>query len=77
MASRIAAEKGPQTTAPSGSLLDCVGNTPLLKLSKIVRPYRPVEIYAKAEWFNPTAPGPFGWRHGREGDRDDVASSLE
>jgi cysteine synthase B len=35
------------------SLLACVGNTPLLKLSRIARQFEPVEIYAKAEWFNP------------------------
>ncbi len=30
-----------------------VGNTPLLRLGRIARDARPVEIYAKAEWFNP------------------------
>jgi cysteine synthase B len=53
MASRIAGEKVSRTTPPASSLLECVGNTPLLKLDRIARPYRPVEIYAKAEWFNP------------------------
>ena len=37
----------------NGSLLACVGNTPLLRLSRIAQAYTPVEIYAKAEWFNP------------------------
>jgi cysteine synthase B len=37
----------------AGSLLRCVGNTPLLQLSRISQPYHPVEIHAKAEWFNP------------------------
>jgi cysteine synthase B len=30
-----------------------VGNTPLLRLEKVAREVHPVEIYAKAEWFNP------------------------
>lgn len=30
-----------------------VGNTPLLRLSCLEREVAPVEIYAKAEWFNP------------------------
>jgi cysteine synthase B len=53
MSSRLAAEK--QTTArlPADSLLACIGNTPLLRLERIARQYSPVEIYVKAEWFNP------------------------
>ena len=42
-----------QITGLSGDLLACVGNTPLLKLSRVARSVAPVEIYAKAEWFNP------------------------
>ena len=53
MASRIAAETMSSTSDRSGSLLECVGNTPLLKLGRIARPYAPIEVYAKAEWFNP------------------------
>jgi len=35
-------------------ILDQVGNTPLLRLTRITRGISPrVEIYAKAEWFNP------------------------
>jgi len=34
-------------------LLDRIGNTPLLKLGRIVSDFPGVEIYAKAEWFNP------------------------
>lgn len=33
--------------------MDLVGNTPLIDLSKSTREVVPVEIYAKAEWFNP------------------------
>ena len=53
MANRIATEKRSQPGALTGSLLDCIGNTPLLKLTRIAQPYSPVEIYVKAEWFNP------------------------
>lgn len=34
------------------SILNLIGNTPLLKLEKL-NPFRKIEIYAKAEWFNP------------------------
>ena len=34
-------------------LLDRIGNTPLLKLERIVTGFPNVEFYAKAEWFNP------------------------
>jgi cysteine synthase B len=33
--------------------LDCIGNTPLLRLSSIGREFPNVEFAAKAEWFNP------------------------
>src|ERR1044071_5409197 len=32
---------------------ELVGNTPLLRLRHVTAPARGVEIYAKAEWFNP------------------------
>ncbi len=53
MSSRIAADKVSRGTAPSDSLLDFVGNTPLLKLRRIAAACHPVEIFVKAEWFNP------------------------
>jgi cysteine synthase B len=34
-------------------LLDCIGNTPLLRLERVEPIYPNVEFYAKAEWFNP------------------------
>lgn len=34
-------------------VLELVGNTPLLRLSNIGREFPRVEIYTKAEWFNP------------------------
>lgn len=42
------------THAPlSSSLLDQIGNTPLLRLGKLDAEFPGVEIYAKAEFFNP------------------------
>jgi cysteine synthase B len=39
---------------PAGILIETVGNTPLLRLKKISnRLSQHVELYAKAEWFNP------------------------
>ncbi|HVH32420.1 MAG TPA: cysteine synthase family protein [bacterium] len=39
---------------PLGSLLEAIGNTPLLPLSRRLATWSPgVEIYLKAEWFNP------------------------
>jgi cysteine synthase B len=35
------------------NLLDCVGNTPLLRLARIGSEFPNVEFHAKAEWFNP------------------------
>ena len=35
------------------SLLDQIGNTPLLRLAQIGREFPNIEFYAKAEWFNP------------------------
>jgi len=37
----------------ASSLLDCIGNTPLLRLARIGCEFENVEFYAKAEWFNP------------------------
>src|SRR5882672_2341414 len=35
------------------SLLDCIGNTPLLRLERIGPNYPNAEFYGKAEWLNP------------------------
>ncbi len=35
------------------TLLERIGNTPLLRLQKIGRPFPSVTLLAKAEWFNP------------------------
>jgi len=39
---------------PTGrSVLELIGNTPLLRISRIGSEFPNVEFYAKAEWFNP------------------------
>ena len=52
--------KKPVLTEPSASagsigrnVVDCIGNTPLLRLSRIGAAYPNVEFYGKAEWLNP------------------------
>jgi cysteine synthase B len=35
------------------SVVDCIGNTPLLRLERIGREFPNAEFSAKAEWFNP------------------------
>jgi cysteine synthase B len=35
------------------SVLDLIGNTPLLRLSRVGSEFPDVEFFAKAEWFNP------------------------
>jgi S-sulfo-L-cysteine synthase (O-acetyl-L-serine-dependent) len=40
-------------SAAGRSVLDAIGNTPLLRLAAIDRDLAGVELYAKAEWFNP------------------------
>jgi len=53
------ATKHPATSASSlsgvigCSVLDLIGNTPLLRLERIGREFPNVEFAAKAEWFNP------------------------
>ena len=38
---------------PGKSLLECIGNTPLLRLERVGKEFPNVEFCAKAEWFNP------------------------
>ncbi len=40
-------------TLPGKTLLECIGNTPLLRLERIGKDFPNVEFCAKAEWFNP------------------------
>jgi S-sulfo-L-cysteine synthase (O-acetyl-L-serine-dependent) len=41
------------TSAAGHSVLDYIGNTPLLRLQRIGRQFPNIEFSAKAEWFNP------------------------
>jgi cysteine synthase B len=53
---RIVRTQYPPTTAASRageSLLDRIGNTPLLRLERVGREFSNVEFSVKAEWFNP------------------------
>ncbi len=42
------------TTAQDCDLCLRVGNTPLVRLARVARHVAPVEVYGKAEWFNPS-----------------------
>lgn len=43
-----------RVSAPKGnSLLDNIGNTPLIRLERVTRELPGIEIYGKAEYFNP------------------------
>src|SRR6202165_6144435 len=45
-------ESSASTGAIGQSLLDCIGNTPLLRLERLGRDYPNAEFYGKAEWLN-------------------------
>jgi len=53
MVNKLEAAKSIPPGPQPDSLLSYVGNTPLIKITRITRAIAPVEIYAKAEWFNP------------------------
>jgi cysteine synthase B len=42
-----------QVQQKSNFILDQIGNTPLIRLNKVTADLPGVEIYAKAEYFNP------------------------
>src|SRR5580692_29032 len=42
-----------KTRRAGQSVLELIGNTPLLRLSRISNAFPNVEFFAKAEWFNP------------------------
>ena len=42
---------GPRLVA--SDLLQLIGNTPLIRLERIARDFPGIEIYGKAEFFNP------------------------
>ena len=43
----------PPATDATGTILQLIGNTPLLRLSGLEAPFDRVELHAKAEWQNP------------------------
>jgi cysteine synthase B len=43
----------PGPSRPSSSIVDLIGNTPLIRLMRFEAGLRDVELYAKAEWQNP------------------------
>ena len=49
----LAPLEGAGSTRVRDSLLEQIGNTPLLRLARIGREFPNIEFYAKAEWFNP------------------------
>jgi S-sulfo-L-cysteine synthase (O-acetyl-L-serine-dependent) len=51
--SSVAPSSEPAKAQLGVHLLDRIGNTPLLRLARIVAEFPNVEFYAKAEWFNP------------------------
>src|SRR3990172_5351571 len=53
MVNKIEAANSNRPDVEPDSLLAAVGNTPLIKLRRTVESITAVEIYAKAEWFNP------------------------
>ncbi|MFQ6059069.1 MAG: PLP-dependent cysteine synthase family protein [Anaerolineae bacterium] len=53
LAQNLRTEDRPVSAPLAGSLLSHIGNTPLLRLNRLTRGLQGVEIYVKAEWFNP------------------------
>src|ERR1700731_974978 len=49
----VSAEASPTKKLIGRNVLDCIGNTPLLRLERLGPNYPNVEFYGKAEWFNP------------------------
>jgi cysteine synthase B len=46
-------ERLTHSSAHARSVLQLIGNTPLLPFKRVTQSVAPVEIYAKAEWYNP------------------------
>jgi cysteine synthase B len=46
-------EAQPQIATHAKSVLQLIGNTPLLSFKRVARAAEPVQVYAKAEWYNP------------------------
>jgi S-sulfo-L-cysteine synthase (O-acetyl-L-serine-dependent) len=43
----------PSQTKRGRAVLDLIGNTPLLRFAKVTEAISPVDVVAKAEWYNP------------------------
>ena len=43
----------PAKPAGAQSVLQLIGNTPLLAFRRVAREVKPVQVFAKAEWYNP------------------------
>jgi len=48
-----ASSAGKRTPPVAGNLLEAIGNTPLFRLDRLTEGLSGIEIYAKAEYFNP------------------------
>ena len=63
----------PESVQPGedSSLTRLIGNTPLIKLGRIAASLAPIEIYVKAEWFNPggSVKDRAAWSMIRDGER--------
>jgi S-sulfo-L-cysteine synthase (O-acetyl-L-serine-dependent) len=46
-------ERSVQDISQAKSVLQLIGNTPMLSFARVAAPAAPVEVYAKAEWYNP------------------------
>ncbi|MGB6946527.1 MAG: pyridoxal-phosphate dependent enzyme, partial [Bryobacteraceae bacterium] len=53
VATTHAADARPESLLVATDLLQLIGNTPLIRLERIAREYPGVEIFGKAEFFNP------------------------
>ena len=51
--SATASSVGERTPPAAGNLLASIGNTPLFRLDRVAEGLRGIEIYGKAEYFNP------------------------
>jgi cysteine synthase B len=50
---KLVSAQGKTPVRAAGSVLERIGNTPLVGLPRLTRKLRGIEVLAKAEWFNP------------------------
>src|SRR5580693_6263222 len=53
VATTVTPDSRPESLLVATDLLQLIGNTPLIRLERIARDFPGVEIYGKAEFFNP------------------------